>query len=698
MARTNHTSTARTAGRILGLGPLASAGGPEPEALTRAGVLAAATLAAVTRSRDPQAALGGVLGDAGEHAVRQLARSLPGTGTERLKGALVLTYAVGALEPDRSSPTARAWARADRQFREAFPDGLPRRHTAASAPRPNPCPGCTGLGAVDVLTQAGVVDLIRAVWSTVDRNLVNISGINQTWPTRDTEVDPWGIGGPAGQTIYANDGVANAKLVKYIRTLRAMNDADPGPSGAWAQIANRNPQYDLALIWRFYAPVKFVAHDSLVRVFRDNEPRRKAGGALDPRAKGPHDTVFTSLAKDLDWLADELVADLLAGADAAGKLLCKVFTGIFGETVGGFLCTLVTALLRFAAGGIAGLVEAAAEVVAGLSEMLGLLVQGPAHFKEAATVFLRRVNTAVILAIGSPLAAAVNIPLTKAEAARRGMDPLSSLQGLGEKLSATEPMFVVNVAVAISALGLAPTPLSIGGVVSAMAGGIAILAAAMLIQGGNHNPREVLERGIAKLIRLLVPVIAGAAKLAEQAGTIWAKVEAHAEKQGGWGAVAGKAADKVWADFANGLNTAWAELSRMPPNFGNIVKALGAFADVVPVIVVALGFTEAEANELVSTVKAVVKVGTDVAADVNVAIADGKKAPRVGAPGPRGRYTPPGKSGTGTPKLPGPGPGGGALVGAGAGFLVGGPIGAVIGAVAGALLPSGQVSLPKAAR
>jgi hypothetical protein len=318
---------------------------------------------------------------------------------------------------------------------------------------------------------------------------------------------------------------------------------------------------------------------------KDLEPLRLTGVPPPPDFITPEKSFFEKLASNIEKFFSNAFAFLADAVDSAVNFLCRGLRFLFGDTIGGFLCSVVSVLVKLVVGGIATALAIIKQAVMLLVELIGNLVKG--EIMEAVFGLFKRLNTIIFLAIGGPIAYVVDIPLTvseqdrlKRKAIAAGQDANKvppSFEELGEKLARSCPMFIVNLAMAIINLilvvgatavsggaaevagaaastaatatgapaGGSPLRTAVGGVISALAPGVAVFVEVPLrsaLRGFDITktyadetfmPSDKFNLATEQLIKLITMVIMGVLGMSDIISQIVEKVKTFVKAKGG---------------------------------------------------------------------------------------------------------------------------------------------------------------------
>jgi hypothetical protein len=197
------------------------------------------------------------------------------------------------------------------------------------------------------------------------------------------------------------------------------------------------------------------------------------------------DDVKSGLSNATDYLL-KFIVDL---GNKASDLLCKAFKALFGESVGGVLCSIVTFVIRMVTGGIqAGLLIFKVMITGVIDFGTDLFnKQWMQAFKDIlSTVTKVLILSSSTFAIGTVINTYLGIPVSKIERQEminRGAKPddvPSSLEEIADQVAQDDPFFALAVIMAAVAVIITPTPQSIGGLVGAFAPAVAAVYAPIL--------------------------------------------------------------------------------------------------------------------------------------------------------------------------------------------------------------------------
>ncbi len=315
------------------------------------------------------------------------------------------------------------------------------------------------------------------------------------------------------------------------------------------------------------------------------EGLRLSGSPPPPDFITPEKSFFEKLADNVGKFFSNAFAYLADAAEAAINFLCRGFRFLLGDTIGGFFCTVITVLTKLVVGGIATGLAILKQCIEVVIKVIGHITQG--KWMDAAFDIFSSLNTVLFLALGGPIAYMVDIPLTygeqdrlKRKAIARGADPAKippSFEELGEKLAKSCPMFIINLAMAIinlilvgyatgvtggaaeaasaataaasaatgAASGGSPMRTAVGGIIMALAPGVAVFVEPQLrialrsfdVTKEYADERlfvsEEFNRATEQLIKLITMVIMGILGMSDIISQVTEKLKTFLTAKGG---------------------------------------------------------------------------------------------------------------------------------------------------------------------
>lgn len=348
----------------------------------------------------------------------------------------------------------------------------------------------------------------------------------------------------------------------------------------------------------YYTAMRWCSIETYVAKIKSSEASRIAGGGPAPEDTASRN-IFTNAADFLSILEDKLIELITTATDKLIQIFCAVFKKLLGDTVGGIFCTIFSVLFKLISGALKTVYSVAIEVLTAITAFLAKLTQG--DFVGAITVLFQKINTAVILAIGGPLADLLGIPFTKEDARRKNMDPAQSFQGLGERLAQKDPLFTVTLAMAIISCVIAAAGLqirvAIGALVMVLSTAVGIVYAPQLMRldAFKDMPREKVENGISLVIKLTALVIMAVMTIMDfvtkikTSVTKWVEnMKARTARAGGVAAYLKQQGQGIWDTLTTKVSEAWSALKTWPTKFQTVGDRISEIVKVLPLMLLAV--------------------------------------------------------------------------------------------------------------
>ena len=190
---------------------------------------------------------------------------------------------------------------------------------------------------------------------------------------------------------------------------------------------------------------------------------RTSGGDIPPNASTNRTNWFAVAATKVGGILSVVVDVMSRGLEFAKSILCQTFKWMFGNAVGGVICSIIGTILDFLVGLSMGVTAALFAAIKAVSEFLGHLVNKDV-FKAFKALFLGITNV-LFFSIGGPIATMTGMPLLKAQEAdlkrkakAQGKNPddvYPSLESLAEELNKDDPFFVISFVISVIGIVLA---------------------------------------------------------------------------------------------------------------------------------------------------------------------------------------------------------------------------------------------------
>lgn len=560
-------------GQVLSLPALAEVSPDDGPSLAMTRATNMAGVITILLAKTPPLARKGELAEIGgipwADSVLKLANTYPGGSglTDAVRFALSMHFLIGILDSERNAATfySNAYLTAVAKFKasgggvtgpaEELATKLEEKQVAKAAAE-----GLNGLGAINrdrVQAPASCVDRYSWIY-TVDRKIEGVKhdfqAENKRAPT-DDEITYYGSMKWCTTGQYHDNPNTNMR-----RVMREIRDAKQG-----------------------YMP----------------GPNTFPGGP----------TKFDESFADRSWWSDT-VTSVKEGLDQAGDWLastvCKGFKTILGDTVGGFLCTVITKGIELIKNFIKTAVIIITKVVKGLVEFVKAIVK--LDLLGAAKAIIVNVTSIIFIIppIGPLFATFLKIPLDEDDRKKMGPGAPKSLVLLGEEVAERSPFFLLSLVFAIIAVVTGPSLVSIGALIIALAPAIAVLLAGTLrpkITALQKYAEKAIADAIEKFIKLATIIVQGIIALKDLISTLKEKLDKYFAKQGGAIATVQAGAGNVlkkflekWGNFWNALTSpfkgkATAEKDPNKPsktlNLSDVSAAASALLSTVPEILAA---------------------------------------------------------------------------------------------------------------
>ena len=309
--------------------------------------------------------------------------------------------------------------------------------------------------------------------------------------------------------------------------------------------------------------------------------------------------LFNSLGSGLGWVLEKINQ----GVKYATEALCSMFKTLMGPEVGGVMCAIFTAILKIVAGGIKASIAAVVSVGRALAGAIGSLAQG--KWMEAATAFFVGVNTAVVFLMGGSFAGLLGIPFLKSEETSTGTP---SLERLGEELTKEDPLFLVNLTLAvIGAIVQNFSPPTIGGLIIALAPLVGFVLAPTIDKALQSSTDKALEKykklgrraiaaAVGSIVKLIAAIVVGAMTAGGFMAVISAELQKFAEREGGSGAALVKSLQFFIQGLSSQLVGIIAAVASQPFNLQALLDGLwsllSGFLLLIPVFALQMGFSQ----------------------------------------------------------------------------------------------------------
>lgn len=172
-------------------------------------------------------------------------------------------------------------------------------------------------------------------------------------------------------------------------------------------------------------------------------------------------SIGPALAVTLDWVNK--------GIQVAIDALCTVFKVTMGPDVGGVVCKVFEALLKYVGGVVKGGIAGIAALAKALLGFIGKLTN--ADFMGALVELFTGVNTAIFFMIGGPFADFIGVPfLVSDEKPQTSLEFMPSLERMGAELTKENPFFLISLVVTVFTVAATKgSPVAVAGVIVALA-------------------------------------------------------------------------------------------------------------------------------------------------------------------------------------------------------------------------------------
>lgn len=393
--------------------------------------------------------------------------------------------------------------------------------------------------------------------------------------------------------------------------------------------------------WHDLAPNDLAAYEgAIIRRRRSDigvrtvDDERLAGADLPADTAADRSNWFIVFGNKVGGALSVVLDVMSKGLEYATKILCSVFKWMFGETVGGVVCSIINAVLKFMVGLQEGAIASAFAIVKALSLFIGELAKG--EIMRAFKALFLGVNQAIFFAIGGPFAGLIGgdrMPFLKsqeadarAKAKAAGFNPddvvLPSLERMAEEMTSENPFFIFDVAFAVieiaTTAGAALLKAS-GRLVYALCPVVGFILGPNVAKSirESKNPDinqwkrltvEQVRKAITAITKIIAAVVMGVIAVAQAIKMIGEPWKRYVAKKGGtgkaiWAATgyAAKAAsNELTVVFATFLVAAKRGFKGDDPAMIQLKDALWSLAKKAPEIIIGfcveeLGASEAEA-------------------------------------------------------------------------------------------------------
>lgn len=196
---------------------------------------------------------------------------------------------------------------------------------------------------------------------------------------------------------------------------------------------------------------------------RTADDERSAGADLGEKDAENRKNWFLVVGTKISGVMSSVIDAMSRGLSAAKDILCKTLKWMFGTSVGGVLCSVLSALLDLFVGQTIALTAAQFALSKAIILFLGHLTAG--KWANAIRVLMQGIAQALFFIIGGPLAGVIGLPLLRSQekelrekAVREGKNPddvYPSLERMADELVRDEPFFIISFISAVLGLALA---------------------------------------------------------------------------------------------------------------------------------------------------------------------------------------------------------------------------------------------------
>jgi hypothetical protein len=390
------------------------------------------------------------------------------------------------------------------------------------------------------------------------------------------------------------------------------------------------------LISEYYgAAARYPTEPEMVKFIEgQSDPRKPVITDADrtpPDRPGPIESFFT-WARDKISDAASFIGDLIIQAGvAASDALCKGFKFLFGENVGGFLCTITSGILKFATGmlGVGVLIIGATlRLAASVIQLLvGFFDSGgssdyartgkgipPAVTNAIKNIFII-FGEIVVLLVGQVGVGLGGFPATEREYKRRveadkaaggdGSTVPPSLEKVSKEAAESDPFLVLKIAISVitvvTTVGVG-VPMAIATLVLALSPVVTKLYAPILSKKAEFKGVElsIIENGLRSLIDLPAMVINGALTIADAIRKVvrdvtrfFIKVKLFGENE----------LKKIWGETAKDIVVKFEEFTNTVKkgSVGDIIAGVKSISGYFPVIIIAIAAGNSESSAVSKT-------------------------------------------------------------------------------------------------
>jgi hypothetical protein len=278
------------------------------------------------------------------------------------------------------------------------------------------------------------------------------------------------------------------------------------------------------------------------------EALRMAGAAPAPQDIKNQVNIFIQFFGALGPALSSTLDALSQSLQVATDVLCTIFKVLAGPDVGGVLCSIFTAVLKFLFGMVKAATAAIFSMLKAISGLIGKLSAG--DWMGALYEFFAGVNTAVVFILGAPIAEFLGVPFLKSD--EKGTDTTSetfapSMERMGEDLTKRNPFFLIMLTINVIAILTTPTPQNAGALMLTLTPVIALILVAPTAKALRATKEKWLEgyrtlvladiqRALEAILRLIAGVIVGIMTLGDAINVMGQRLAKWAQKVGGAGA------------------------------------------------------------------------------------------------------------------------------------------------------------------
>lgn len=276
------------------------------------------------------------------------------------------------------------------------------------------------------------------------------------------------------------------------------------------------------------------------------ESVREAGAVPPPQDVQNNTNVFMSVFNAMGPAMSVVMDAINQSIKVATDTLCFIFRLLMGPEVGGIFCGVFAALLKLIGGITKGAVGVLFSVGKALLGFIGKLAAG--DWLGALYELFVGVNTAVIYALGGPIADFIGIPFTKADERgdKTSPDFVPSMERMGETLTKKNPLFLVMLTLNVLSLIFAPTPQNAGALMITLSPILAMVMAPAVgrslratkdkwLEKYRTLVNEDIERALMGLNKVIAGVIVGFMTIGDAMKIFADRMAKFAEKEGGTG-------------------------------------------------------------------------------------------------------------------------------------------------------------------